>query len=202
MLDWSQKNLAQQCETVSEPTIKLIETGKINSPPETLGALQNTFEDAGLEFLPQKGVRFRDDLVTVLEGRSDENTFLRLLDDIFYTMKDTGGEVLWSFVDETTSPQPVIDREKMIRDNGIRYRSLIRFGDTDFQHDSAEYRWLPEGQFLANLTAVYGDKFATVVNKPHSNEVEKIIIINNHSIAEMKRKEFDIIWDFSDKPKA
>ena len=90
----------------------------------------------------------------------------------------------------------------MIRDNGIRYRSLIRYGDTDFQHEAAEYRWLPEGQFLANLTAVYGDKFATVVNKPNSNEVEKIIIINNYSIAEMKRKEFDIIWDFSEQPKA
>lgn len=200
MLDWSQKRLAQECDSVSEPTIKLIETGKINSTPETLGALQGTFEDMGLEFIPQNGVRVRDDLVTVIEGRTDENTFLQLLDDIFYTMRDTGDEVLWSFVDELTSPQPVIERENMIRSNGIKYRSLVKHGDKNFLHDMEEYRWLPSGQFLANLTAVYGDKFATVVNKPHSNEVEKIIIINNPSIAEMKRKEFDIIWDYSAKP--
>ena len=201
MLDWSQKALAQNCDNVSEPTIKLIETGKINSTPETLGAIQKTFEDAGLEFIPQQGVRFRDDLVTVVEGRSGINIFLRLLDDIYYTMKDTYEEVLWSFIDEGLSPPEVVEREKIIRNNGILYRSLIRYGDTKFEHDPEEYRWLPKGHFLNNVTAVYGDKFATIVKKPKSTgEVEKVIIINNLSIAEMKRKEFNIIWDYCEKP--
>ena len=200
MLDWSQKVLAQQCEHVSEPTIKLIETGKINSTPETLGAIQKTFEDAGLEFMPQQGVRFRNDLITILEGRNDENTFLRLLDDIYYTMKDSFGTVLWSFADEELSPPDVLAKETIIRNNGISYKSLIRYGDTDFQYDLEEYRWLPKGQFLTNLTAVYGDKFATIVNKPNSKTVEKVIIIRNESIAEMKRKEFEIIWNYCEKP--
>lgn len=200
MLDWSQKTLAANCDSVSEPTIKLIETGKINSTPETLGALQKTLEDAGIEFLPQQGVRFRDDLLTIIEGRRDVNVFLRLLDDIYYTMKDTYGEVLWSFVDESLSPPEIREREQMIRNNGIIYKSLIRYGDTTFQHDVDEYRWLPKGQFLSNLTAVYSDKYATIVNKPNSNQVDKIILIKNPSIAEMKRKEFEIIWNYSEKP--
>lgn len=200
MLDWSQKILAQQCERVSEPTIKLIETGKINSTPETLGAIQKTFEEAGIEFTPQDGVRVRDDLITILEGRTDENTFLRLLDDIYYTMKDTFGTVLWSFVDEGLSSPDVLAREELIRGNGIAFKSLIRHGDTDFQYDFDEYRWLPKGQFLNNLTAVYGNKFATIVNKPGSKIVEKVVIIRDETIAEMKRKEFEIIWNFCEKP--
>ena len=202
MLDWSQKVLAQNCANVSEPTIKLIETGKINSTPETLGAIQKTFEEAGIEFLPQQGVRFRDDLLTIIEGRLDVNIFLRLLDDIYYTMKDKNGEVLWSFVDEDLSPPEIIERENMLRNGGIKYKSLIRHGDLNFQHDAEEYRWLPKGQFLSNLTAVYDDKYAIVVNKPNSNQVEKIIIIKNDSIAEMKRKEFEIIWNYGEKPPA
>lgn len=200
MLDWSQKVLARHCETVSEPTIKLIETGKINSTPETLGAIQKTLEDAGVEFLPQRGVRFRDDLLTVIEGRRDVNIFLRLLDDIYYSLKDRGGEVLWSFVDEGLSPPEVVERENMIRKAGIRYKSLIRYGDMNFQHDTEEYRWLPKGQFLANLTAIYSDKFAVIVNKPGTSQVEKIILIKNASIAEMKRKEFEIIWNYCEQP--
>ena len=200
MLDWSQKALASQCASVSEPTIKLIETGKINSTPETLGAIQKTFEDAGIEFIPQHGVRFRDDLLTIIEGRKDVNIFLRLLDDIYYTLKDTYDEVLWSFVDEGLSPPEVMERETIIRNNGITYRTLIRYGDNSFCYDSEEYRWLPKGQFLTNLTAVYKDKFAIVVNKADTKEVEKIIIIKNPSIAEMKRKEFEIIWNYSEKP--
>lgn len=202
MLDWSQSDLAAHCGTVSTPTVKLIETGKINSTPETLGALQKTLEDAGLEFIPQNGVRFRDDLVTIIDGKNSTNIFLRLLDDIYYTVKRSGGgEVLWSFSDESLSPPEVIAREKMIREAGAAFRNLIRYGDTSFHYGSDEYRWLPKGRFLHNITVVYGDKLATIVKKPDSSDVSKIIVINDRSIAEMKRMEFDIIWNYSNTPK-
>lgn len=201
MLDWSQNDLAGHCGTVSTPTVKLIETGKINSTPETLGALQKTLEDAGLEFIPQNGVRFRDDLVSIIEGQNSTNIFLRLLDDIYYTVKRTGGgEVLWSFSDESLSPPEVIAREKMIREAGASFRNLIRFHDRSFHYDIDEYRWLPKGFFLHNITVIYGDKFATIVKKANENDVAKIIVINDRSIAEMKRMEFDIIWKYSTNP--
>lgn len=199
MLDWSQKVLAEN-SGVSEPTIKLIELGRINSTPDTLGRIQSTFENAGLEFVLQKGVRFRDDLVTILEGREDANPFLLLLDDIYYTLKGSGDEVLWSFVEEGLSPPEVVAKEKMIRDDGIRYRSLIRYGDDNLIHPPSEYRWIPKGHFLHNLSAVYADKFATVVNKPGSTDVEKIIVIRDRTIADMKRSEFEIIWSLGKTP--
>ncbi len=200
LLDWSQKDLARNCGAISEPTIKLIETGKVHSKPETLSAIQTTFENAGLEFTPQRGVRFRDDLLRIIEGQHGENAFLMLLDDIYYDLKDNKGEALWSFIDEGLSPPSVIEKERLIREAGITYRNLIRHGDKNIPHNREEYRWLPKGYFLNNLTVIYGDKFAIVVNRPKSNTVEKIIIINDRSIAEMKTKEFEIIWGFCEKP--
>jgi transcriptional regulator with XRE-family HTH domain len=198
MLDWSQRALAENCESVSEPTIKLIETGKINSTPETLGALQQTLEDAGIEFLPQHGVRFRDDLLTVIERHDEnDNVYLKLLDDMFYTLKDTGGEVLFSFVDNSVTPEIAIEKQKLIRSQGVRFRFLVRNDDNYLIWPVEEYRYLPEGQFLNNPAIVYGNKFAVLVQEPGWRQPMKFILINDPSIAEIKRKEFEIIWNTS-----
>lgn len=206
MLDWSQKVLAQKCESVSEPTIKLIETSKINSTPETLGAIQKTFEDAGIEFLPQHGIRFRDDIVTIIEKKKDsDDIYLQLLDDIYYTVKDTKSEVLHSFIDNSLSPPYIIDRERMIRSTGAAARHLVRHGDEYLLYPLDEYRWLPKGYYVNNPTAIYADKFAIVVQAepgtPGLNEhMKKVIIIKNSEIAKVKRMEFEMLWSIGTAP--
>lgn len=201
MLDWSQKTLAEQ-SGVSAPTIKLIEGGKINSTPDTLGTIAQTLENAGLEFLPQRGVRFRDDLITIIQKQdTNDNVFVKLLDDIYYTLKGTYGEILYSFVDNSLSPPEVTNRELLLRKEGITMRSLVRHGDTNLIYPLDEYRYLPKGCYANNPVIVYGKKFATVVKgNDQDGTVEQAIIIHNAAIAEIKRKEFDIIWSVGDRP--
>jgi transcriptional regulator with XRE-family HTH domain len=195
MLDWSQKDLAQH-SGVSDATIKLIETARINSTPETRQTIQEALEKGGLEFLPQNGVRMRDDLLTVLEKRDeDDSVFLRLLDDIYYTMRRGYGEVLWSFVDDSLSSPEVLEKDRLIRGTGCGMRSLVRHGDTYLIYPIEEYRYLPKGLFLNNTSVVYGNKFALVVDGSR-----KVIIINNEAIADVKRMEFEIIWVYGDAP--
>lgn len=200
LLDWSQKELAEK-SGVSEPSIKLIETGKTNSKPDTLLRIQDSLESAGIEFLPQKGVRFRDDLLAILEKMNDnDNIYLRLLDDMYYTMKDTHGEILHSFVDNALSPPEVLEREQMLRANGITFRHLVRFGDTHLIYPLDEYRYLPKGAYLNNPVAVFGDKIAfNVISKTQKGE-SAIIVIKNSQIAEIKRKEFQVLWDYGATP--
>lgn len=200
LLDWSQKDLAENAG-VSEPTIKLIETAKIHSKPDTLLQIQESIESAGIEFLPQNGVRFRDDLLTMLEKENDsDNIYLRLLDDMFYTMKDTHGEILHSFVDNSLSPPEVLAKEKLLRQNGITSRHLVRYDDTHLIYPLDEYRYLPKGAYLNNPVTVYGDKVAfNVISKTQKNE-SAIIIIRNKQIAEIKRREFQILWDYGTQP--
>lgn len=196
MLDWSQKALAEKCSGVSEPTIKLIEAGKVKSTEGTLNALRRTFEDYGLEFLPQNGVRMRDDLLHILEARdTDDNVYVRLLDDIYHTVNGRYGEVLFSFVDQSLSPPAVVDRQLLIRKAGTTMRFLIRHGDSFLRYPLDEYRCLPKGSYLNNSAVVYGDKVAYVINR-----LDKIIIIRDPEVAEIKRMEFNLIWQMSEKP--
>jgi transcriptional regulator with XRE-family HTH domain len=203
MLDWSQKLLAEKCG-ISEPTVKMIENGRINSTPDTLGRIQDTLENAGLEFLPQKGVRFRDDLITVIERMDEQdNIFLRLLDDVYYCLKkEANPELLYSFVDNSLSPREVTEKEKFLRSSGIRMRSLIKYGDKNLFYPADEYRYLPKGHYVNNPTLVYGNNFATIVNRnARAGTAEHIIIIRDKTIALTKRTEFEIIWSVGEQPK-
>lgn len=196
MLDWSQKVLAERCGDVSEPTIKLIESGKVNSTDATLTAIRRTLEAEGIEFTTQNGIRMRDDLLTVLEARdAQDNVYVRLLDDIYHTVNGRYGEVLFSFVDQSLSPQEVVDRQLLIRRAGTGMRFLVRNGDTFLRYPLDEYRYLPKGSYLNNSTVIYGDKVAYVINR-----LDKIIIIRDPDVTEIKRMEFNLIWQIGEKP--
>lgn len=198
MLDWSQQKLAENCKEISVPTIKLIESGKVNSTPTTLSLIKKTFENSGLEFLPQNGVRFRDDFITIFEKfDEDDLVYLRLMDDVYNTQLKQPGEILFSFVDQSLAPEAVIDRQSMIRKTGAPMRFLVKHGDTHLRFPKDEYRYLPKGQYLTNPCIVYGNKFALMVN-----DWEKVVIINDPAVAELKRKEFDIIWEYGKEPES
>lgn len=201
LLDWSQKDLAEN-SGMSEPTIKLIETGKVNSKPDTLQIIQESLEGAGIEFLPQKGVRFKDDLLTVIEKQNEsDNVYTKLMDDIFYTTRGKYSEILFSFVDQSISPPEVISKQKLIRENGSTMRFLVRHNDKFFLYPSDEYRYLPKGYYLNNPTVVYGNKFAVAVIDTAGKGIEKVIIIHDRDIATIKRNEFEIIWQYGEAVK-
>lgn len=196
MLDWSQKVLAERCPDVSEPTIKLLESGRVNSTETTLNALRQTLEEAGIEFLPQNGVRFRNDLLTVVEPRHEnDNVYLRLMDDVYHTIKARAGEVLFSYVDQSLSPPDVVDRQMMIRKAGGAMRFLVRNGDTFLRYPLDEYRYLPKGLYINNSTVIYGSKIAFLINNPYS-----AIVINDPNIAEIQRMQFNLIWNAGEAP--
>jgi len=196
MLDWSQQKLADECGEVSLPTIKLIEVGKVNSTPSTLTLIKDVFENAGLEFLPQEGVRFRDNFLTILEKMGEGDVvYLKLMDDIYETVNKNPSEILFSFVDQSLSPDEVIDRQEMVRKTGSAMRFLVKHGDRNFRYPLNEYCYLPKGHYLTNPCVVYGDKFAMMVSG-----WEKVVIINDPDIARLKRKEFEIIWEYGEKP--
>ena len=200
MLDWSQKVLAEKCGDISEPTVKLLEAGKVHSTENTLGIIRKTLEGAGIEFIPQ-GVRFRDDVLTILEPADEnDNLFLKILDDVYYTLRGTNGELLYSFVDNSASPPEVTDRELMIRRDGITMRSLVRYGDSYLVYPLDEYRYLPKGYYINNPTLVYGNKFAVALQDIATRRIRKAVIIKDNAVADLKKKEFEIIWSYGEKP--
>ena len=63
MLDWSREDLAAK-SGVSRPTLADFETNKRKPYDRTLADIRRTFEEAGLEFIPENGggagIRFRE----------------------------------------------------------------------------------------------------------------------------------------------
>lgn len=63
MLEWTREDLAAKCG-VSRPTLADFETDKRKPYDRTLADIRRTFEDAGLEFIPENGggagIRFKE----------------------------------------------------------------------------------------------------------------------------------------------
>ena len=90
-LNWSQPELAKRCGLATMTISKFEKDDGTTPETKTVEKIAVVFQMAGVSFFEDGGVKPKDNLVTVLEG-PDANA--RLLEDIYDTLKGTGGEVL------------------------------------------------------------------------------------------------------------
>ncbi len=192
MLDWSQTALAEQCGEVSVPTIKLLESGRVKSNDSTINAIRRTFEGHGIEFI-EGGVRFVPDVVQIIEGK---DCYLKLLDDVFYTVRDTKNpELLISCADDKVSPPEINDKYRQIRKSGIKMRQIIQEGNKYILGPLDEYRYMPKKYFLNRVSLMYGSKFAIVLL-----DTTKVTILKDPVMAELQRNIFNFMWSVMEQP--
>ncbi|MDD3181288.1 MAG: helix-turn-helix transcriptional regulator [Alphaproteobacteria bacterium] len=197
LLDWSQEDLAS-ASGLSIATIRKIESGALSPRDKTMGAIVSALEEANIEFTDSTGVRVRSNMVTVLEG---QDSYLRLLDDVFHNLKDKGGEVLIWYADNSVSPQAVVDSEERMRKQGIRFRFLVEEGDTFLYFPLGEYRWIPKKYFRNAVIEIYADKVALNIYPNLSTQhISNVIIIENPALAEAMRNAFNFMWENCRKP--
>lgn len=197
LLNWSQQDLSERTD-ISSTSIGSIENG-ISTPREsTMQAITKAFEDAGIEFLPNDGVRKRASEIKVFQGRLG---FWNFYQDIHETLRDQPGEVVVSNVDERQFEKWLgkenlathLDIVKTIPD--ISYRILIREGD-DYLLSTPEvsqYRWMPKNLFASIPFYVYGDKLAILL----FSDEPTVIVLDYPSVAVAYRTQFDAIWSMS-----
>src|SRR5262249_19146405 len=89
---------------------------------------------------PNGGVCHRDNSLRII---TESEPYLKVLEDVFTTLKDTGGEVFFAFVRNELSSPAVIESDLRLRRLGIRFRSLIEEGDTYCLYPLKEYRCVP-----------------------------------------------------------
>ena len=191
LLNWTQPNLSERCG-VSANTISAFEAGR-GAAQKTIKKIFTVLDNAGIEFLEGDGVKRRTSTVFILEG-DDAN--LRLIDDVYHTLKQAGGEVLIAGIKEAGSDNPKlrdhllkhIDRLKAAN---ITERILVEEGDTDFIAPPHWYRWLPKGYFTDQPFQLYGTKLALITWGPPQN----IIVIDHDKIAASFRNLFNFAWD-------
>ena len=194
LLNWTQSDLARAA-AMATSSVKNIESESSSARRETLAQIHSAFDDNGIEFMPGTGVRLKDDIVAVHDGR---RATAALLDSIYtHVQAAPEREVCITGLDEAFSVDT--DGEQMLTSHidrlaraGVRERILLCEGDTRFLNAPECYRWLPRAYFTRNAPIyVYGDCIAS-----HSGSLRRrTIIIEARPLAQHMRMIFSLLWD-------
>jgi transcriptional regulator with XRE-family HTH domain len=201
ILNWSQHDLSERTG-ISPTSIGSIENG-ISSPREsTLASIEKAFEDSGIEFLPNDGLRKKSGLINFFKGKQG---FLDFYDDIYRTaasLHSTDNIFLVNNVDEALFMKWGKDilepHSKRMQELGnVRYNILVKEGDTNFVATSyAEYRWL-SGDFFSSVPFyVYGEKLAIILFEDEPT----VLVLEYPSVTEAYRRQFEAMWELARKP--
>lgn len=197
ILNWSQADLAERTG-ISATSIGSIENGVSTPRASTLASIQNAFENVGIEFTPGSGVRLRDELILIKEG---PDALDNLLDDIYKSLLEKGGEVLIYGLEEKINTNSEEYRKvkrhlDRIIDANITERIILREGDTNFMGPQEFYRWIDEKHFSPYPFMLYANKLAMINWGPPC----KVLIIDSPLYSQNFQKIFDIIWDIAKVP--
>lgn len=192
ILDWSQAELSKRTN-ISTTSIGNIESGNTQPRESTLQVIRKAFEDAGIEFLPDNGVRMRTGQVKIFTGRVGVFDFYK---DVHKTLQKQGGEVLVSNVDEKKFVRVLGEAagdhiSEINKLENVTYKILTQEGDDYFPGASyAEYRWVQKEHFSSVPFYVYGQKLGIILfdNEP------TIIVMDYAAITEAYRTQFLSMW--------
>lgn len=190
LLSMSVIDLAQACG-VHRDTIDAFEHNLRQPRKSSMDAIYSTLNGLGVDFIGHDGVTLRDNTLRVINSG---DPYMQLLDDVLLTLQ-AGDEVLFAFVRNALSPPEVIAKDMLMRQQGIKFRSLIEEGDNYCLYPLKEYRCVPKEYFQNNTQVIYGDKVGSMIG---GNKIA--LIINNKNFAETQRKIFDLIWSTHKMP--
>jgi transcriptional regulator with XRE-family HTH domain len=190
LANWTAAELANRAGLSRDGVMK-IEADAVQPREGTLADIRAAFGDVGIEFI-DRGVRWKDDAVKVLEG---EDAYLDMLEDIYKTLQKSGGEVLWLCSNDQVPIKGEYEAEIRLREAGLRFRSLIEEGKTETVWPRSEYRQIPSRYFHHNLQVIYANKLAQVLEGG-----KRILIVDNRELTAAARNLFDLIWSLMKMP--
>lgn len=192
-LDWGQPELAER-SGLTVTTISSFEKGTGNAPSaRTMRRIIQAFELAGIDFTSTGGIERKNNLITVLEG---ENANAELLEDIYYTLREKGGEVLIAGLAEPGDENKplrdfILKHIERLQSANITERILIEEGDTNIIAPAHWYRWASVKNFSDTPFQLYGDKLAMIDWGPP----QQITILHHPLYAQTFRNLFDQAWE-------
>jgi transcriptional regulator with XRE-family HTH domain len=203
LLNWSQPDLATICG-VHVQTISAFENETSTPTKTTLQKISSAFEDGGIDFLPDSGVRLAQQNHIVYQGYDRYQDFYK---DVYNVAQQVGGDFCVSNVNERDFiiwhgdelSTHVGRMEKTAKENpNFRMRLLSREGDTFMPAKGyATYRWIPDRQFRGVPFYVYGDRFAILI---FDKDDVYISVIRDKRVADAYRAQFDLAWDTAIDP--
>ncbi|MDD3181291.1 MAG: helix-turn-helix transcriptional regulator [Alphaproteobacteria bacterium] len=196
LLDWSQEHLAEACN-LSIATIRKVESGHISPRNSTMGGIQHSFENAGLEFLESNGVRQRPEDISVFNG---EESVVAFFDDVYHTVSKVGGDVIVVCPNANTVYTDILKEYRHIHikrmaaiSDKVCVKCILTESKTSLPAQSyCEYRYLPSQMMDVSPFYVYGNKISFRLFS--GSRLSKIIVIESYELARTFRKQFESMW--------
>ena len=165
-----------------------------------------------LEFLNEKTENYKQilpELISInkaskqplsVETYKGKNVVRMALRDIINTLKETGGEVLCTAVDESvpfTQYKTICDQyERDMLNYKIKERVIIKQGSKGiFQKGTSKYRKISEKFFNSNPVQIYENNVQIIV----WGNPDYLIVIRNKGVADSYRKQFELLWKTAKK---
>jgi transcriptional regulator with XRE-family HTH domain len=194
LLDWSTGDLAKHSDMTINGLNK-IERGHVQPHTETIEKLRRVFEAAGIEFIGTIGVQWAQHQLRTLTG---ENGLKSFFDDVRYVVHHENPDVVICGFSETYFENKLgeyldFHRREMISYGNVNMRCIVE--ENDFSLGASGYcyyRWQSKANFSAIPFYVYGDKTAIIVTTGPEDPLT--LIIQNRTIAEAYRRQFEIMW--------
>lgn len=197
LLNWSQTDLADRAG-LSQTGIARIESG-INQPnTSTLEKINQAFDDAGIEFIADRGVEKRRSEIRIFRGFDGFSQFRK---DIISVSKAGPIIICVSNVDENQFDKwgagevNEYYKNEIIKLEDLKFRILVKEGDKNIKpFRNNTYRWLPDSAFGEISFFIYGDKTAII---SFEDDDFNAFVISHPKITKFYTKEFNRLWEMS-----
>ncbi len=197
LLDWSQSDLADYAG-LSQTGVARIENGTNQPNSSTIEKIAAAFEKADIEFLGDSGLRKKTGEIKTYKGTEGFRAFMN---DVYETVKDGGGDIRVSNVNEKNwikwmgeneYAQHAARMEKI--KNKLSFKIIIEEGDWFFiANEFADYRWFPKELFKEHSFYAYNHKLALIDFE--QNDV-RILVLDQKHFTESFVVLFDIAWNY------
>ncbi|MDD5586600.1 MAG: helix-turn-helix transcriptional regulator [Alphaproteobacteria bacterium] len=207
LLRWSSATLGEKAGLTRE-TINKIEDDAVQPREGTLKDIIRVFDENGVEFIENSGVRLKPNSIEEFSGRDG---FHHFYDILYADLVTNGGLIYASGVDEklfcqyygdcSRSNKHIVRMNEMMRARGEQYcmNILVCENDSNYVADGyARYRWLSKEYFTPACFYVFNNYLAlisfTAIPAPH------VILIKSAAFADAYRQLFQKLWETAKIP--
>lgn len=200
LLGWDATVLAEKTGLTRE-TVSRIETSIVQPHEKTLAKIHRAFDETGVEFIENQGVRFKPNDIEVYEGSERFHDFTEF---VYEHLKQYGGDVCISAVDEgqflkfRKDPELYRKRMKELVDRGdVSVRILAT--ESKFTSIFAKFKWQPQQQSVA-ATSFYAFGNCLALISFASEPPPYVVLHKSGPFAEAYRHAFNIAWENAKDP--